>query len=243
MAFHLLPIFILFTTFFSGNGGSISKCWKPCICVDDILKCEWLGLEQIPFMPPTQVGKIKTAILRRNRMSWPRLELFPNLMFADLRNNTGLNCSAVIILERARPEITVLSSCQIQQTTIHTTLLDKLSTRLGTDRVVSTTILPLQSSTIPTTSTTTTTTTRKTTTTNIPTFPKQDYEDYDLESTTTWSTNLTDKSSTVNSRDMTTSPPHSDSIKLPITFMTEFIASTCVTAVILFTLLVLCVKF
>ena len=42
---------------------------------------------------------------------------------------------------------------------------------------------------------------------------------------------------------MTSSPPHSDSIKLPITFMSEFIASTCVIAVILFTLLVLCVKF
>ena len=64
-----------------------------------------------------------------------------------------------------------------------------------------------------------------------------------MESTTSWRINLTDKTSTVNSRDRTTYPPHSDSIKHPTTFMTEFIASTCVTAGILFTLLVVCVKF
>ena len=65
-------------------------------------------------------------------MSWPRLEVFTNLMFADLRNNSELNCTAVIILERAMPELRVLSPCEnLAQTTNHmrkTTLLIKLST-------------------------------------------------------------------------------------------------------------------
>ena len=85
-----------------------STCGKPCICVGDILKCEWLDLEEIPFIPPTQVGKIAIA-----RMIWPRIEDFPNLKEVDLRNNSGLNCSAVNVLQMTNPKLTIKSSCSL----------------------------------------------------------------------------------------------------------------------------------